>query len=102
MTILNGSRYYGQPVLSIPIASGYQATNTTGAAVTRVPTVFGPPPPMTNSFIFYTVREGDRLDNIAGKVFGVPDYWWKIAQANPEVFYPEVLVPGSIIRIPTA
>ena len=47
-----------------------------------------------------TVIQGDRLDSIANKVYGVPDYWWKIANANPEIFYPEVLATGSVIRIP--
>jgi len=46
--------------------------------------------------------DGDRFDVISYKVYGLPDYWWRIANANPEIFYPDLLVTGSIIRIPTS
>lgn len=88
--ILTGSRYMGQPVVSVPTA-------TQG----MVATVFGASSPGLPRFQLYTVVTGDRLDTIAARVYGVPDYWWKIANANPEIFYPDNLVTGSIIRIPT-
>jgi len=66
-----------------------------------VATVFAPPSPGLPNFQLYTVVQGDRLDTIAAKMYGVPEYWWKIANANPEVFYPENLISGAIIRIPT-
>jgi nucleoid-associated protein YgaU len=60
----------------------------------------GIPKTLTSNFVFYTVVEGDRYDLIASKVYGVPTFWWRIADANPEVWYPDQLVVGSIIRIP--
>lgn len=80
----------GQPVMSVP-----DATGTLNATVYGGPTAGLP-----GTFYYYTVVQGDRMDTIANKVYGLPDYWWKIANANPEIFYPEVLATGSIIRIP--
>lgn len=90
--IVNGSRYMGQSVVTVPL----DAQGDTAAAV------FGPPEVNPVSFYYYTVVEGDRMDRIANNLYGIPDYWWKIASANPEIFYPDNLVVGSIIRIPGA
>ena len=81
----------GQPVITVPI-------DTSGDTAVAV---FGPPPSGPIVFAYYTVVAGDRFDLTSFKVYGLPDYWWKIANANPEVFYPDHLVVGSIIRIPT-
>jgi hypothetical protein len=90
--ILTGSRYYGQPVLTVPV----DAQGDTNVAV------FAPPPAVATSFVYYRVQEGDRYDTISFLLYGIPDYWWKIADVNPEVFYPDQLIVGSIIRIPTS
>jgi nucleoid-associated protein YgaU len=86
--IVIGSRYYGQPVMTVNTAEGTSVA------------VFGPPVSGPNTFVYYTVQQGDRMDTIAYAVYGVPDYWWKIADSNPEIFYPDGLTPGSVIRIP--
>lgn len=80
----------GQPVISVTDASGDHNSVVFGGSTVGIPA----------SFYYYTVVQGDRMDIIANKVYGFPDYWWKIANANPEIFYPEVLATGSIIRIP--
>lgn len=90
--IVQGSRYMGQPVLTVPL-------DTAGDTAVAV---FGPPVTGPTKFAYYTVVDGDRFDTISSKVYGLPDYWWKIANANPEVFYPDYLVTGSILRIPTS
>ena len=90
--IINGSRYMGQPVLMVPIDAEGDSTTA----------VFGPPPAFPSTFVYYTVVQGDRMDTIANNLYGVPDYWWMIANANPEIFYPDDLVVGSIIRIPAS
>lgn len=89
--IVTGSRYFGQPVINVPTSDG-------GSSVA----VFGPPLGGPATFFYYTVVEGDRLDIIAFRLYGIPDYWWRIADANPEIFYPDSLVVGSIIRIPAS
>jgi nucleoid-associated protein YgaU len=86
------SRYLGQPVVAVPLDTSGQYKSA----------VFGPPTTGPTQFAYYTVVDGDRFDTISYEVYGLPDYWWKIANANPEVFYPDYLVPGSILRIPTS
>jgi len=90
--IVAGSRYMGQPVLTVPV----------DAAGDKAVAVYGPPPTYPATFVYYTVCEGDRMDTLANELYGIPDYWWKIADANPEIFYPDQLMVGSIIRIPAS
>jgi nucleoid-associated protein YgaU len=48
------------------------------------------------------VTYGDRMDNLAAQFYNDPTQWWRIADANPEIFFPGQMAPGSIIRIPQA
>lgn len=50
----------------------------------------------------YTTRYGDRLDQVAARLYGDPTRWWEIAEINPEVSYPGVLAAGIILRVPTS
>lgn len=89
--IVHGSRYQTQPVVMMKHEDG-----RTHATVLRgVPAV-------TNQYTYYQIKEGDRLDNLANAFYGRPDLWWKLADANPEMFYPEVLTIGAILRVPTS
>lgn len=54
------------------------------------------------TFTLYTVTEGERLDLLAAEFYGDSELWWLIARANPEVFYPENIEYGTILRIPDA
>ncbi len=88
MTILSNSRYAGQPVARITSDRG------------TVPTVFRGPVLLPSRFLHYTVKQGDRFDSLAWKFFSDSTLWWALADANPEVWYPSDLTPGSVIRIP--
>jgi len=48
----------------------------------------------------YTVKEGDRLDNIANQFLGDPEKFWQLCDANT-VMHPEALTatPGTAINI---
>lgn len=48
----------------------------------------------------YVVGYGDRLDQIAARLYGDPTRWWEIAEVNPEIAYPGKLPVGAVIRIP--
>jgi nucleoid-associated protein YgaU len=89
--IVNGSRYMGQPVVQVLDAKGNAAA-----------AVFNPAPGFPITFVYYTVVAGDRMDTIASDLYGQSTLWWKIADANPEIFYPDGLIAGSIIRIPSS
>ena len=58
--------------------------------------------PETYDFRWYVAKAGDRLDKLAADAYGDPTKWWVIADANPEVFYPDDLNPGDYLRIPNA
>lgn len=87
--IFEDSRYALAPVLRVTAADG----------VTR-PTIYADGSPTFPPFRNHIVTEGDRFDLLAYRFLGNPELWWHIADANPEVFYPEDLIPGMTIRIP--
>lgn len=72
---------------------------TTAKGITKT-VVFGDVPARPKNYTYYTIQAGDRFEIIAFKTLGDPRLWWKIANANPEVFYPEQLQTGAVIRIP--
>lgn len=49
----------------------------------------------------YTVKKGDTLSSISASVYGTPNLWSKIAQANPQV-NPNRLKTGAVLTIPAA
>ncbi len=89
--IFEGSRYANAPVLRVKDHDG----------VTR-PAIYWDPFDSSTKFLYHTVIEGDRLDLLAFRYYRNAELWWFIANANPEVFYPEDLEPGQILRIPQA
>lgn len=88
--IYEGSRYANAPVIRTPSSDG------------RVrPTVYPlVPPPVPARYKAYAVMAGERMDTIAYRLWGDPEMWWRIADANPEIFYPRDLTIGTILRIP--
>ena len=78
--------YMGQSlVMTVPL----DAQGDSAAAV------FGPPAQFPATFSYYTVLAGDRMDTIANRTLrSCQTLWWKIANANPEIFYPDGLVVG--------
>ena len=45
------------------------------------------------------MQEGERLDTIAGKIYGDSNYWWVIAAASG-IGWPLQVPPGTLLRIP--
>lgn len=50
----------------------------------------------------HIMSQYERLEQLAARYYGDPEMWWVIAVANPEIFYPEDIPPGTIVRIPDA
>ena len=47
----------------------------------------------------YVIRVGDRLDSIAERRWGDPDYWWVLALVN-RIFDPFKVAVGRVIKVP--
>jgi hypothetical protein len=90
MPVLSNSRYNSQSIIMVTSAPDGKSTKA----------VFGPIAPMPKTFTFYMVQEGDRYDKLANQFYGRPDLWWLLANANPEIFYPDGLLSGTLIRVP--
>lgn len=86
------SRYYGLGTGAVQKPDG-----TSSNYVLRR---FIPPAESLELIQVYTVRQGDRLDNIAAAAIGDPEQFWQLADANNSMA-PETLtdVPGTQLRI---
>ena len=91
MPIFEGSRY--QYATIVPLADSKGVYHATIIPLANAD--------ITTDYTTYRVTSGDRLDSLAGVAYGDAELWWVIADANPEVFYPDDLVPGALLRIPT-
>jgi nucleoid-associated protein YgaU len=89
--IFEGSRYDREPVVRAPTAEGVS-----------YPTIYPRfvPNPLFLASTYRTVT-GDRLDVLAGQAYGNSELWWVLARANPDVFYPEDIAPGTLILVPS-
>jgi len=50
-------------------------------------------------FSTHVLREGERLDTVAGVAYGDASYWWIIAAASG-IGWPLQVPPGTFLRIP--
>ena len=85
------SRYSGQTTVTVPQDDG----TTRPLGVPRIA-------PQLADVARYLVREGDRLDLLAGTALGDSTGWWRIADTNP---HPDPLAttePGTTIGVPGA
>lgn len=78
--------------------SRYRASseNNNGFAVvvaTRLPVT-------TPNYSSYTVRDNETFQSISMRVLGTPLLYWRIADINPQVAFPDFIPVGTVIRIP--
>lgn len=52
----------------------------------------------TDLFIEYGAD--DKLETVAYRVYGEPEYWWIIMLANPDYTMEYEIEPGELIRVP--
>ena len=86
------SRYYGIDTATFQTPDGEQ--------IAYLERRFIPGPEQFSLLQFYTVKQGDRLDNISAAVMGDPQAFWRIADAN-RAMNPDKLTakPGRALRI---
>lgn len=51
-------------------------------------------------FFWYEWVATDRLDDLAARSLGNPEFWWQILDLNPEILDPFDIAPGTQLRIP--
>ena len=52
------------------------------------------------SYMSHRARSGDTFENLAARYLGSPLFYWKIADINPQVVFPDYIPVGTNIRIP--
>lgn len=52
-------------------------------------------------FKTYILKEGERIDHVAFKIYGDSQYWWVIAAASG-IGWGLQIPPGTILRVPTS
>lgn len=87
-----GSRYESAPYVRVPTRQGEARALYAQRRRTE----------LEYDFRWYVLKAGDRFDKLAADAYGDPTKWWIIAEANPEVFYPDSAAPGTAVRIPHA
>jgi hypothetical protein len=89
------SRYYSLQTATINAA---QPDGTVGPVV-YARRRFLPSPAGMSTLFQYTVRDGDRLDNITAAKIVDPLQFWRVCDGNL-TFYPgDLVVPGQVIVI---
>lgn len=51
-------------------------------------------------YSIYSVKSGETMESIAVNVYGDPTLYWRIADMNPQISFPDSLQVGDVIRIP--
>lgn len=58
--------------------------------------------PVTPGVVTYTVRQGERLDQIANRAFRDPQRFWRICDANDAMWPDDLDEVGKTLLIPSA
>ncbi len=85
------SRYKKAPILSLGAQYG------TSFAVANIRTAIANG---TLSVDEIFIRDGERLDILAGKIYNDARYWWVLAAAS-EIGWGMQVPPGTVIKIPS-
>jgi nucleoid-associated protein YgaU len=48
----------------------------------------------------HVVAMNEDFTTLAWQVFGDPELWWVVADANPQVIYPDEIPVGTVVMIP--
>ena len=87
---MTASRYAGQATITV----GQDDGTTRQLGVPRVA-------PAVPAALSYTVREGDRIDLLAGAALNDTTGWWRIGDVNPWADPLTATAPGNVIGLPS-
>lgn len=82
--IIKGSRYSS-------------ASETRNGTTTSVAT---PSEYTTNAYFTIVSEEGNTFQGLAGTYLNNPNLYWKLADLNKNVRYPDIIPTGTVIKIP--
>lgn len=91
------SRYFPLQQGTVPVAGSDEAVRQVAYVRRRFI------PPLEHAVVLaeHGVVQGDRLDNLTARYLGDPLQFWRICDANLEMFPPELTdEPGETITIP--
>lgn len=57
-------------------------------------------PTTTVEYVTYTAREGESFVTIATRLYNDPTQYWRIADINPQISFPDKLSGGTTVRVP--
>lgn len=55
----------------------------------------------SEQYTSYVSKDGDTFDNLATRVYRDPTQYWRIANLNPQVKFPNEIPVGTQLRIPS-
>lgn len=55
----------------------------------------------TYRYSTYVTKNGETFESLATRVFRDPTQYWRIADINPQIKYPDAIPAGTIIRLPS-
>jgi nucleoid-associated protein YgaU len=82
----------------ISLYSRYRATQEVRNGDVNVIAAYSKVP--ESQFMTYISREGDSFERLASIYLGGPVFYWRIAEINPQVLFPDRIPVGTRIRIP--
>jgi hypothetical protein len=92
MPVSNTSRYVGLPI--------YNALDADGQHHPTVPIRLHAEPTLSGNFE-HRLTGAETLEFLSWRYFGTSEFWWRIADMNPDQF-PLDLEPGTAITIPSS
>ena len=57
-------------------------------------------PKIASAYNVYVTKEGETFDRIAERIYGDSTQYWRIADLNPQVQFPDTIPMNSYIRVP--
>jgi len=96
MTVSQRSRYLAAHQVTVVASSDALPERGNNVTIYTPAVVFRNAP-----YRRYQLVQGDTYQSLANTYLGSSFDWWRIADMNPQIFWPDDLVPGTIIRIPT-
>lgn len=82
----------------ISLYSRYRATQEIRNGKSDVVAVYNKVP--ETQYMTYISRDGDSFEKLASIYLGGPVFYWRIAELNPQVLFPDRIPLGTRIRIP--